>query len=80
MFLDWIYYNNLMGSFIMLDYIPDQQKLIHNLDNNIKNMWDKLTMFYKEQGFNLKYSTILELINIQYMNFTNASEYNLTFK
>ena len=42
----------------------DQQELIHNLGNNTKDMWDKLAVLYKEQGFNLKYSTILKLVNI----------------
>ena len=60
--------------------MPDQQKLIHNLNNNAKDMWDKLITLYKEQGFNLKYSAILELINIQYANFTSISEYNSAFK
>ena len=64
----------------MFGCMVDQQKLIHNLNNNAKDMWDKLVVFYKKQGFNLKYSAILELINIQYTNFTSVSEYNSTFK
>ena len=78
--LDWARRNNLAGSFIMLDCMSDQQELIHNLGNNAKDMWDKLAAFYKEQGFNLKYSAILELVNIRYANFTSASEYNSAFK
>ena len=64
----------------MLGCMLDQQKLIYNLGNNVKDMWDKFTMFYKEQDFNLKYLVILKLINIQYMNFISTIEYNSTFK
>ena len=80
MSLDWARRNNLAGSLIMLGCMSDQQELIHNLGNNAKDMWDKLAALYKEQGFNLKYSAILELVNIRYANFTSASGYNSAFK
>jgi len=74
----WIKNNNKTMSVIALNVSSEVVIMIVNF-NTAKRMWDYLFSQYQPHGFNLKYTLLICLFNLQLEFYTSVNDYVLKY-